>query len=76
MESYRAEFESIARDSRGLEDQLASGAGMVKQSVMKAAEAKVAALEQRESAHSLGLTKQKYKSLRARLTLSHRRILH
>ncbi|RXK40891.1 hypothetical protein M231_01739 [Tremella mesenterica] len=45
VEMYKAELESISRDSREVEERLAQGAGLVKQSALQAAEARVEQLE-------------------------------
>ncbi|KAK4688858.1 hypothetical protein P7C73_g1261, partial [Tremellales sp. Uapishka_1] len=45
VETYKSELESISRDSREVEERLTHGAGLVKQSALMAAEAKIAQLE-------------------------------
>jgi mitotic spindle assembly checkpoint protein MAD1 len=45
VESYRSELEAISRDSRDLEERLTQGAGLVKQSALDEAQAKIAQLE-------------------------------
>lgn len=44
IELYKAELDAVARDSRDLEDKLTQGAGLVKQTMLDKALARVEAL--------------------------------
>lgn len=45
VDTYRTELEGISRDSRALEEQLTQGAGLVKQSLLDEATARISQLE-------------------------------
>lgn len=47
---YKNELESLSRDSRDVEEKIAQGAGLVKQSALEEAQSRVSQLEAGESA--------------------------
>jgi len=49
VETYKAELDSMSRDSRDLEDRLTEGKGLVKQSLLDESQAKIGQLESGES---------------------------
>lgn len=49
VETYKAEIDSMSRDSRDLEDRLTEGKGLVKQSLLDESQTKISQLESGES---------------------------
>lgn len=55
VETYKAELDSMSRDSRDLEDRLTEGKGLVKQSLLEESQAKISQLESGECSNPLVL---------------------